>query len=71
MRALPIRRFAWFSHIAFVILTFYAGLATPPPAHAQVKAYRTSAWSPWARAAGVEYRYRWDGIPPTVVTQKR
>jgi hypothetical protein len=64
MRNLPTRRLGLFSQFAFVILTFYAGLATPPSAHAQVKAYRTSNWSPWSRAAGVEYRYRW-GWDPT------
>jgi len=78
MRNLPIRRLALSSHFAFVMLTFCAGLATPPSAHAastpesyvakpdsaKAKAYRTSAWSPWARTAGVEYRYRW-GWDPT------
>lgn len=29
--------------------------AAPPP----TPAYRTSEWSSWARAEGVEYRYRW------------
>jgi hypothetical protein len=78
MRNLPIRRLALFIYFAFVILTFYAGLATPPsadaastpesyvvkPDAAQAKPYRTNAWSPWSRAAGVEYRYRW-GWDPT------
>lgn len=31
----------------------------PPPA----QGYRTSEWSPWTRAAGIEYRYRWGWNP--------
>jgi hypothetical protein len=34
----------------------------PAPATPPVSGYRLSEWSPWARAAGVDYRYRvgWD-----------
>ena len=35
------------------------GDAKPPPANA----YRTSAWSSWSRADGVQYRYRWGWDP--------
>jgi hypothetical protein len=34
-----------------------------PPAAPQTGGYRTSEWSGWSRAAGIEYRYRWGWNP--------
>lgn len=33
--------------------------SAPPSAPPPAASYRTSEWSSWARAEGVEYRYRW------------
>ena len=45
--------------------------AAPPTAPAPASGYKASEWSPWARAEGVKYRYRWGWNPqePRYTTQ--
>jgi hypothetical protein len=38
-------------------------ISVPPATAPQAGGYRTSEWSGWSRAAGIEYRYRWGWNP--------
>jgi len=85
MRNLPIRRLALSSHFAFVMLTFCAGLATPPsallPRRLKVTSQSRIARRLKHTAPVLGRRGRalpasntviaGDGIRPTVVTQNR